>query len=174
MFDLCNLYDAILQNSLVLATNAFSGPVLWNMLLLFSIIGAIIAIIVLFGYSKKPDDWKHESKIEGYYSPGKLRNLAESIKVSPIDYGDDAPMRKLVQTVFFDKVRSNCGLSGEEILKLKEKDKNKLREVIKDDEIVDWIYNIKKKKGKKDKMDKKEKYLMDVNQILDKMEAWGK
>jgi len=66
------------------------------------------------------------------------------------------------------------GLSNEEILKLKEKDKNKLRDVIKDDEIVDWIYNIKKKKGKKDKMDTKEKYLMDVNQILDKMEAWGK
>ena len=63
---------------------------------------------------------------------------------------------------------------------LKAKDEVRLRQIIGDEEIADWILGIKKKKEnkkygflKRDEIGKKEKYLMDINSVLDKMEAWG-
>ena len=61
---------------------------------------------------------------------------------------------------------------------LKTKDRVRLRQIIGDEEIADWILDVKKKKENKkyflqrDKIGKKEKHLMDINSILDKMEAW--
>ena len=52
--------------------------------------------------------------------------------------------------------------------------------LIKDNEISDWILNIKKGQQKqkfglfdRDKPDKKETYIKELNHIIDKMEMWG-
>jgi len=172
MINLFLTCDAIFRNNVVLATDAFSGPVQWSLFLLFSIIGAAVAGALLFTYSKKPEDWKHESKIEGCYYPNRLGTLADTIKKTPVDYSDDAPIKKLVKTIFFEKIRSTRELSDEEISRLNENDKNKIRRIIKDEEIANWLFDTKR--GKKDRINTKEKYLTDINSILDKMEALGK
>ena len=82
-----------------------------------------------------------------------------------------------MQSIFFEKFRSIRGVSPEELMDLKTKDRTRLHQIIGDDEITDWILGIKKKKEgflvKREKIGRKEKYLMDINSILDKMEAWG-
>lgn len=165
----------------VLTAASPGDPSLWNFFLFIFIIGSIAAIFVLLSYSKKPEDWQHKSAIREYYASGRLKDLGESIKLTPVDYSDDAPLRKLIRTMFYEKIRSVYGLSAEEIQGLNVKNKKKLEEIIQDKEIVDWILNVKKKEDKswlhgifnKSGISGKEQYLMDINSILEKMEAWG-
>jgi hypothetical protein len=123
---------------------------------------------MLYLFSKKPEDWKHESKTDGGYNSGRLKDLAESIRKNPINENSVATLKNLIQTSFFEKYRLIKGVSPEELMDFKTKDRVRLRQIIGDEEIADWILDVKKR-GRK-----KEKYLMDINSILDKMEAWGK
>jgi len=163
----------------ILAANTSIDSLIWNVFLLLFIVGGSIGAVILYLYSKKPEDWKHESKIDGGYNTGKLKSLAESIKINPIDGSSIAPVKRLIQTIFFEKFRSIRGVSPEELMDLKTKDKVRLRQIIGDEEIADWILDVKQKKEnreyffKREKIGKKERYLMDINSVLDKMEAWG-
>jgi len=164
----------------ILAVNTSIDSLIWNVLLLLFVVGGIVGAIILYLYSKKPEDWKHESKIDGGYHSGRLKSLAQSLKINPIDEGDYAPAKRLIQTIFFEKFRSIRGVSPVELMDLKTKDEVRLRQIIGDEEIADWILGITKKKEhkkfgflKRDEIGKKEKYLMDINSVLDKMEAWG-
>ena len=164
----------------ILAANTSIDSLIWNVLLLLFVVGGIIGAMILYLYSKKPEDWKHESKIDGGYNSGRLKSLAQSIKINPIDESSTAPAERLIQTIFFEKFRSIRGVSPAELMDLKTKDEVRLRQIIGDEEIADWILGIKKKKEnkkygflKREKIGKKERYLMDINSVLDKMEAWG-
>ena len=71
-------------------------------------------------------------------------------------------------------------MTPEEIFDLKNRDPNRLKTIIQDKEISDWIFNVKQeeKKGffdflRSNKEEKKQKNLLKINSILDKMEAWG-
>ena len=177
MIEICLVLNCV--SFFILAVNTSIDSLIWNVLLLLFIVGGIIGALILYLYSKKPEDWKHESKIDGQYYSGRLKGLAESIKINPVDESSDAPIKKLIQTIFFEKFRSIRGVSPEELMDLKTKDRVRLRQIIGDEEIADWILDVKKKKENKkyflqrDKIGKKEKHLMNINSILDKMEAWG-
>jgi hypothetical protein len=161
----------------ILAIDISIDSIIWRTFILFFIVGAIIISLILYLYSKKPDDWKHESKIDGGYCPGRLKDLAESIKINPNDQTSDVSAKKLIQDIFFEKFRTLRGVSIDELMDLKTKDRVRLRQIVGDEEIADWILNIKKKKVnsllKRNKIGKKEKYLMEINSVLDKMGAWG-
>ena len=82
--------------------------------------------------------------------------------------------------LFFEKVRAVHGISAEELNEIKIKNENKLRNLIKDKEITDWILNAKQKEKKTsinpfspNKKEKKQNTLAELNTILDKLEAWG-
>ena len=177
MIDLYHILDSI--SSSIFVANTSIDSIMWNVFLFLFIIGGIIATIIIYQYSKKPEDWKHKSKIDGQYLSGRLKGLAESIKINPIDESSNAQVKRLIQTIFFEKFRSVRGVSPEELMDLKTKDKVRLRQIIGDEDIADWILDVKQKKENKDfflkreKIGKKERYLMDINSVLDKMEAWG-
>ena len=160
----------------ILAANTSNDSFIWNVFLLFFIISGVAVAIILYLNSKKPEDWKHESIIDSGNYSGRLRDLAKSIKINSVDEDQRIHLKKLIQSIYFEKFRSIRGVSPEELMDLNTKDRVRLRQIIGDEEIADWVLGIKKKKSifvKKEKIKKKEKYLMDINSILDKMEAWG-
>ena len=107
--------------------------------------------------------------------------LLDAIRNNPFNENRGATLKNLIQTSFFEKYRLIKGVSPEELMDFKKKDRIRLRQIIGDEEIADWILDVKKRGRKKEydsskkyRIGKKEKYLMDINSILDKMEAWGK
>ena len=177
MIDVYQMLHSI--SSSIFVANTSIDSLIWNVFLMLFIVGGSIGAVILYLYSKKPEDWKHESKIDGGYNTGRLKNLADSIKINPIDESSTAPVKRLIQTIFFEKFRSIRDVSPMELMDLKTKDKVRLRQIIGDEEIADWILDVKQKKEnreyffKRAKIGKKERYLMDINSVLDKMEAWG-
>ena len=95
MTEVYHVLDSI--SSYIVTLDILSGSIIWNTLLSLFIVGGILAAIVLFMYSKKPEDWKHESNIEKNI-PGRLKYLAESIKINPVDESESAPIKKIIQT----------------------------------------------------------------------------
>jgi len=174
-----SIVDRIPCTSLILTTTTSHDPNIWNLFFILFLIGGIITVIVLFKYSKKPNDWRHKSVINDYYVSGRLKDLAESIKVTPVDYRYDSSLKKFIQTLFFQKIQSVRGLSTEEFEKLTKKDRKTMEEIIQDKEIVDWIQNVQRKQDKpqglfkKGGMNKKEQYLVDLKSMVEKMEVWG-
>lgn len=163
---------------IIFATTSTHDPFVWNFLLFVFLIGSIIAIMVLIHYSKKPDEWKHKSVVGEYYSSGRLKDLADSIKLTPTTYVHDTPIKHFVQTIFFQKIGSIQQLSGKELEKLHQKDKQTLERYITDDELVMWILNNQpppKRGGWFNTKDgnKKDQYLLKLKAMIEKMEAWG-
>ena len=72
----------------------------WNFILLLFIISGVIIAIMLYLFSKKPEDWKHESKTDGGYYSGRLKDLAESIKNNPFNESSAAPLKKPSEFAF--------------------------------------------------------------------------
>ena len=68
------------------------------------IVGSIVVAIALFLFSKKQEDWKHEPKLEGHYYPGKLKNLAESLKHKPLDSSENSSLFNMISST----VKSAC------------------------------------------------------------------
>ena len=164
----------------VFTTAASDDPAAWGLFLFIFIICSIGALIITLNFSKKAEDWQHKSAVGDYYASGRFKDLAESIRLTPIDFHSTSPLKNLIETAFYERIRSTRGLSDKEIQEIFSKNKNVMDEIIQDKEIVDWILNIRKKEEKwisrifnKSKISKKEQYLMDINSILDKMEVWG-
>jgi hypothetical protein len=166
----------------ILSSSISENLGLWYFLLFLFIIGIVFASIVLLIYSKKPEDWKHESVTENFEETGRLKDLAGSIKLSSADYSTSAPINNLIKTVFFEKVYSVKGsFSSEEYKDLYGKDRGRLMEILGDGKIVDWILDFNEKKTRgisggflgKNYVSKKGRYLNELNNVLDKMEAWG-
>ena len=135
---------------------------------------------LLLSFSSKPNDWEHIPLIEEPFPGGRLKGVANTIDYSSNE-NEYSPLKNQIEALFFEKVRATRGLSIEEIFEMRNKDPNRLKGLIRDKEISDWIFNVKQKEEKKgffdflrsDKEEKKQKYLSEINSILDKMEVWG-
>lgn len=179
MIEGCSSTIIGISRNVPLLTTATHDPNTWNFFLFLFIIASVFAIIVLLSYSKKPNDWQHKSVVTGYYSSGRLKDLAESIKITSVDYYHDTPIKRFAQNLFFQKVQSVRGLLPEEFEKLTQKDRTTLEVNVQDKEIVDWILNVRQNQAKssswfkKGEPSKKDQYLMDLKIMVDKMEAWG-
>jgi len=155
----------------------FVGSFMWNLILILSIVCTSIVVILLFIFSKKIKEYKHEPILEEYYIPGNLNDFAIHLRNTPINYGNDIPIKKYVESLFFDKIQQKCSLSIDEVNKLYAKDKNILEKYVKDKELLDWILNRPKfvyKKGffKRNEV-KKEQYIKEIKKMIEKMEMWG-
>jgi hypothetical protein len=164
---------------IVIATSEFTNPFLWyGVLFLFTLLD-IFLVVMLTKFSHSPEDWKHDPRIEGEYQPGQLSYLAESIRQTPSAFKENTPIRKMLQSIFFEKIQSIRGTSSEDLRSLKINDEIIFRTIVKDKGILDWMYNEKKKEtGNKHIFFKKRKqkkdFFSEINTIIDKMEAWGK
>jgi len=178
MFESHSIITSISYINPVMVASNSSDPLLWNLLILLLIIGGIILGALLFLFSKKPDDWKH-TPIADEFLGGRLNYYANSVKLASADYSDQSQLKNHVQLLFFEKIGANCGLSTVELTEIKTKNPNALRSLINDNEIADWILNVKTKDEKKkffraNKEEQKQKYISDLNSILNKMDVWGK
>ena len=181
MIAISSIFNNIFCGINFLATKNADDPVLWYFFLIFLVIIGIISGVLVFLYSKSPENWEHTPIIDEYYAPGKLRYFADSVKMMPIDYSDASPMKEYIQIIFFEKIREIYGISTRELFELKTKNPKKLSEIIKDKEIVDFILNFQKKEEKtgffdgfkQNKVDQRKKYFREINSILEKMEVWG-
>jgi len=178
MIELVFIGKNILSHYFIL--NISLDAIFWNVFLLLFFIGVIFGSILLYFHSKNPMDWKHESLFEGHTTAGRLHDLAESMELNIIDAWFDAPIQRLLRSIFFDKFRSVKGVSLNELINLQTRDNARLRQIIGDAELAEWIVNgSAHKKGinysffQKDSIDKKEKNLKELNHILEKMETWG-
>ena len=181
MIEISNIAELILYNTNLLAVKGTDDSLVWYFFLIFLVIVGTVAGILIFIYSKTPTDWEHKPTIDEYFIPGKLHYLVDSVKMMPIDYSDTSPMKEYIEMIFFEKIRASHGITVRELFNLKEKNPNKLAEIIKDQNIVDFILNFqsKEKKSKfgdffkRDKIELREKYFMDINLVLERMEVWG-
>jgi hypothetical protein len=163
----------------ILTTAASDDPGIWVFFLFIFMIGCIVALIILISHSKKPEDWQHKSVTGEYYASGRFKDLAESIKLITPDYIDNSHLKKLIITTFYEKIQSTRGLSVDDFKELNKKNKKKLEEIIQDRDIINWILNVSTKKENwltnilKSKPSKRDQFFVDINIVLDKMEAWG-
>jgi hypothetical protein len=133
----------------------------------------------LFKYSKKPKKWSHRSLIkEGLYN-GVLRDLSESVKSDKKLNEYKSSIDQTILMMFFKKIEDEKDVSYNELVDMKKKNSSKLYEIIGDNDIINWMRSLEQDKEKTDKFGKikrinKQKYLKEINTILDKMEAWGK
>jgi len=165
-------------DTIVLAANN-SSDFTWIFFIVILIISGLILGALLLSFSNKPTDWEHLPLTDAIFPGGRLNNIASTINYSSA-LGEYLPIKNQIETLFFEKVRANHGMIPEEIYDLKNRDPNKLRNLIQDKEISDWIFNVKQdgKKGFFDflrinKEEEKQKNLSKINSILDKMEMWG-
>ena len=177
MFEFLNL-ENIPCNTIVLAANN-SSDFTWIFFIVILIISGLIIAALLFSFSDKPADWEHLPLTDDFFSGGRLNNIAKTIKYSS-EQGEYWPIKNQIETLFFEKVQATRGITHEEINDLKNRDPNKLRSIIKDKEISDWIFNVEQKEKKRffdflriNKEEEKQKNLSKINLILDKMEMWG-
>ena len=172
---LISLFDKVL-NMTVLSTDNEIGPALWYFSIILLIIVGVLLIILLFIRSKQPENWEHKPLTESGYMKGNLTNLAESIRSNSADYSNNSPMKNHIEMMFFEKIRTVHGFSIGEIVEMKHKYPNKLRAVINDDEISNWILDVEGNSDQKlfrRNKNKKEMFLIELNNVLNKMETWG-
>ena len=177
MFEFSHL-ENIPYGTIVLATNN-SSDFTWIIFIVILIISGLILGALLFSFSNQPKDWEHIPLTDNFFSGGRLNNITKIIKYSP-DQGEYWPIKNQIETLFFEKVCETHGITPEEIYVLKKRDPNKLRNIIKDKEISDWIFNVKQEEKKRlfdflrtNKEEEKQKNISKISSILDKMEMWG-
>lgn len=180
MIELDLIISKIPYRNIVLATDNITDPFIWYFFIVLLIVGGIIAGAMLLSFSRKPDDWEHNPAIDETYAGVRLDYFANSLKLNPIESNDDSLIKNRIQMLFFEKVRAVHGISAEELNEIKIKNQNKLQDLIKDQEITDWILNAKQKEKKtsinpfsSNREEKKQNTLAELNRILDKLEAWG-
>jgi len=174
-------YGDILLDSIILTTDNEIGPALWYFFIIALSIVGLIAIILIFIRSKQPEEWEHKPLTDENYTSGSLTNLAESIRTMPVDYSDNSSLKTHIEMMFYEKIRNIYGFSIGELVEMKNTNPEKLKALIKDHEITDWILNFQNKEKNvnqgffdKNKISKKEIFLQDLNQIINKMERWEK
>lgn len=179
MFNLNQILTSYSINSILAVSNSL-GPNFWYFIVVIIMITGITASIVLVVKSNKPDDWYHETFVDDdFYMSGRLGDLASKIHMQPPDYSDNSSIKKNIEMLFFEKIKKNYNISFEELLDMKYNNPEKLRAIINDDYIFHWIINFeemeRQKTGFFDKgPNAKEVFINSLNQILDRMEAWGK
>jgi len=174
-------FDDLLLNSIILTTGNEVGPALWYFFIIALSIVGLIVILLIFIRSKQPEEWEHKPLTDENYTSGSLTNLAESIRTMQVDYSDNSPLKTHIEMMFYEKIRNIYGFSIGELIEMKNINPEKLKALIKDDEITEWILNFKNKEKNinqgffdKNKISKKEIFLQDLNQIINKMEKWEK
>ena len=163
-------------NIQTLFINALDSVFVWLTLIISFFILSGIAIIFLFKYSKKPKKWIHNSFLKESY-PGVLRDLSDSIRSDKKLKQYKSSIDETILMMFFKKIEETKDIPTDKIIEMKKKDPHKLYEIIKDKDIINWMEKIEHKQEVKQSRfgkTKKQKYLKEINMILNKMEEWKK
>ena len=151
----------------------------WYLILLFMILGSIAACLVLFMFTKNPKEWQHVSLAKEMNTTGKLKDLAESIKAISAKQTGYLPIQGLIKRLFFEKVKSIRGLSDAQMQMLYKNDQGMLQTHINDAAIIEWIVSATPQQQgfhffEKEKKKTRDQTMINLKNILEKMEAWNK
>jgi hypothetical protein len=167
---------SIYTNTHTLLVNNLGNIFIWMALIISCIIISIIAIIFLIKYSKHPKKWSHNSLLKQSY-PGILNDLSDSIRSDKKFKQYKSEIDETILMMFFKKIEETKNIPTNELREMKKKDPHKLYEIIKDKDIISWmqkIENITRDKQERFVKTKKQKYVKEINVILNKMEEWKK
>jgi hypothetical protein len=140
----------------------------WYLFLALFIVIGVSSALLLRRSSQRPMEWKHNPVFQEYYKPGSLTRLANAVRWMPFYEDDESDVKRLIRVFFSEKVKLRQGLTKVNDLKqlVDESEGVKLMEILQDQEIVDWLLDVKKKSRRKH-------YFSNLRFILEKMEAWG-
>ena len=180
MFNI-QIFNFNIENFIVFLSNNSFDVYLWYFLLVLLIIGGIILGALLLVFSNKPFNWEHIPISNNNFPVGKLINFADSIKNDSLDINQYSSLKNQIDNLFFEKISTVNGLSINEIIEIKQKNPEKLKKIVRDNDINNWIFSpeiFREKTGifnyfKKNKDQIRQKNLLKINVIIDKMEAWG-
>jgi esterase/lipase superfamily enzyme len=176
------IVNSITHAYMVFVTEESLDSFFWFFFLALLIIAAIIVSAIIYYFSQKPDEWEHIPLFDEEFQGGRLKYFSDTIKNSNYNFSDSSMIKNHIKMLFFEKIRSIHGISTYDLNQMKEKDPQKLKNLINDKEISNWIIQSKKiekkekffDRFKEDKNLKKQEFFNDMNKILDKMELWGK
>jgi len=147
---------------------------IWHIFLICFLSMVIILCFFLINHSKNPEDLKHKTILHEKIETGRVYDLTESIKVTPISYNKDTALKQLIQREFFEKVKLRYGLSNEEMKNLVNNRKNDFIRLIDDKDIANFVFNnYKEKKFDQKNITKKDRFVLNLKIIVDKMVRWN-
>jgi len=172
--------DILIQNDLPILIQFYINMVLWILIIIFCLILISFIIYLFYNSSKNPVNWSNLSFKNDEYNNSIFEDLSKNIRSDKKLKQYNQSIKELMQMMFFHKIESYKKISTEELMELKKNNPKKLYEIIKDDELYNWILNIQESKKGLEKKKKilnninKQKYLKEINGILNKMEVWEK
>jgi len=177
MIDVFTLSDFKMCTNTIILTMNITAILIWISLIISCIVLSVVAIILLIKNSEKPKKWIHKPFSKNRSYPGILRDLSDSIRSEKKLYQYSSSINETLLMMFFKKIEDQKDIPANKLIEMKKKDPNKLYEIIKDEDIINWMEKIENKNqdksGRFGKI-KKQKYLKELSLILDKMEAWNK
>lgn len=153
-------------NGLFVNTLILNTVFIWYIFIIFCILITIVLTTFLYRHSKKPEKLDHKSYLNKKNKPGILKDLSENIKNEKKLKQYRSSIKNTIVMMFYQKIGDKEQLTKEKILKIKGNDPEKFYQLINDKDIYNFIQNFDENKINK------EKYLKEINVILDKMEAW--
>ncbi len=175
-----DLFYILTTENLAISFNFSESIVTWLALILISTIFMTIFLLVTYRSSKNPKKWFNESSLNLDKNPGILGNLSSSIRSDKELKKYNNSIKNTILMMFFKKIENSKNISSDQLIDMKNNDINKLKDIIKDEEIIKWISNLDKKETDKSKRFEnirkinKKRFLEEINFMLDKMEAWDK
>jgi hypothetical protein len=153
----------------------------YSLLIWISLVVACLALLVfivlmLLKYSKNPDKWMHDVSPEEESYPGLMRELSDTIKSDKKLNEYSFSIKNTMQMMFFQKIENTKDISTNDLIDIKKNNSQQLYDVIKNDDLANWIVSLKDKKSDRTKRlikVNKQKYVKEINTVLEKMEAWG-
>ena len=147
---------------------------LWYISIIILIALVAILFVFLISYSKKPEQWGHTTNIHEYNIHGRLWDLAESIKVAPVQYNQNTPLKNLTQLELLKKIQIRYSYSDQQMNDLIYKDQDQLEKIIDDQELINWFLNKHNPKSyDKEGLNKRDIYIHNMKNIVEKIKTWG-
>ena len=150
--------------------------IMWIVLVAVCLASIVFIIIMILKFSKNPDKWMDEKSPDDESYPGTMRELSDTIRSDKMLKEYSSSIKNAMQMMFFQKIENTKNITTEEIVDIKNNNSQQLYEIINDDELANWIVKVNKGKSDKNKSViriNKQKYVKEINSVLEKMEAWG-
>lgn len=174
MIDLFPIYEiGSYSNKIIIISNITDIAFIWMFFIFVCLIITVIVIFLLYKSSKTPEELVHNPFTKKDSYPGLLNDLSNSIKSDKKLNQYKSSIRNSILMMFFQKIEDKRDITTDELLNMKKNKSNKLYDIIKDEDIVNWILKLDNKEKGKLKRINKERYIEEINFMIDKMEEWG-
>jgi len=138
----------------------------WSTFLILCIITTTIIGYLLLKTSKEPEELIHKPYTDEDTFPGLLNELSQNLKDEKKLNQYKTEIKDTMIIMFFQKIEEKEKIPIKELIEMKKNNSPELLQLIGDEEIYNFIQNFDENKTNK------QKYLKEIKEILDKMEAW--